>query len=325
MNTSPHQKMPIQFETIYRVNIFTATVHMISGVVILISTIDDDPVAPALSSGNSTGPYLPAVCFSAIRNGSRPHFHVEPEAAVESEDYITALVVTFFLLSAAFQYAQSWNKDAYSARVKSNDVNILRYIEYSLSASVMMILIACIVGVYDVFTHILIFTCTFLCMMLGLVADFIRVLTASLKTLTSSQTSTEYTRLLPQDESTVLEKCVTDGGFLMWGVHLMGWVAIIVPYAVFIYAYVNTAYRNWHCLENPSDMKVPWFVSFIIVLQGCLFSSFGVVQTVQFYTAGTMGNNAEDVGTYTEMTFILLSLIAKSLLGWIAASQIIFA
>jgi len=348
---NPNTKMPLQFDTLYYLNICTATIHLISGVIISIGARGLDPVAPSLSSGNSTGPYLPAVCFGPTPGGGRPRFHIEPESVAETRDYLTTLVVTFFLLSAGFQYAQSWNKQEYSQRVKSNGVNELRYVEYSISASVMMILIACVVGVYDVFTHILIFTCTFLCMMLGLVADFVRVLTENMKTVNKTciiqDTSTERDdeqsagrygnekqSLVPvsntpsADDRTLIEECIRHGEWLMWGIHGLGWVAIMVPYlAVFMVAYFNTIHRSWDCLANlgTSVPEVPWFVTLIIVIQLGLFSSFGVVQIVQFYKSGKKNYNAEAVGIYTELAFITLSLAAKSLLGWLAATQIIFA
>jgi hypothetical protein len=324
--------------TIYYLNLITATAHLISGVTILLIARGLDPSPESGSSMETISPYLPAVCFEAAREGGgRPEFNMQPESVVETRGYLTTLVVAFFYLSAGFQYAQSWEKDKYLTRVKSNDVNICRYVEYSLSASVMMVLIGMVVGVYDIFTHILVFTCTFLCMILGLVADFLRVMHGNMKEANRNQRSNtglaqEETKKLidgyPNPDSTHIEECIKHTELLMWGVHFLGWIAIMVPYlAVFMVAYFRTANRSWECLQDlgPEAPDIPWFVTPIILSQFLLFSVFGIVQTVQFYKSGKEHPEVEKIGIYTELAFILLSLIAKSVLGWLAATQIIFA
>lgn len=370
--------MTISFDHLYYFNLFTATIHLISGVSIWVMASLLDPVSPSISasSRNSTGPYLPAVCFDpppgspqmsnatdmnhtnmnhttmnlttmnetiAFVRGSRPRFYIEPEPFAEARDYIATIVVMFFLLSAIFQYTQCIFKTAYKQRIEVNGVNELRYVEYCLSASLMMILIACVVGVFDVFTHILLFTCTFLCMILGLVADFVRVLTATMKEVneneptTASAESIINARIFPSqavgetqklvESRPSLNLAITHGGWIMWGLHFMGWVAILVPYfAVFMVAYFTTASKSWDCLQKQAgDLPdVPPFVTWIIFVQFLLFASFGGVQFVQFYMAGIPNYNKESVGTGTELAFIILSLGAKSILGWVAASQIIF-
>jgi hypothetical protein len=342
MDELPHGRS----DTIYYLNIFTATIHLISGVTIRIIADQLDPTPPIVPRDNTATPYLPAVCFDLDDDEGRPQFQIEPQSVAETRPYLTALVVTFFFLSAGFQYAQSWEKDKYIRRVTTNDVNILRYVEYSLSASVMMVLIACAVSVYDVFTHILIFTCTFLCMMLGLVADFIRVLRRTMHSVLEPDDGEQDEKdgqesqvffgpelsRLSTDQRDHLTECIRDGGRLMWGLHFMGWVAIMVPYlAVFMVAYFNTGYRGWECLEKVGDdvEMVPWPITLIIISQFFLFSSFGVVQLVQFYASWRDGPRTaeyrEKIGINTEMAFIILSLTAKSLLGWVAATQIIFA
>jgi hypothetical protein len=181
--------------------------------------------------------------------------------------------------------------------------------------------------------------------MLGLVADFIRVLRRTMHSVLVPEDGEqgeqggqgELVRLEPKlprlqtAQRRYLEKCIRDGGRLMWGLHFMGWVAIMVPYlAVFMVAYFNTGYRGWDCLKNVGDdtEMVPWPITLIIISQFFLFSSFGVVQVVQFYVSWDDGPRTAEVrkkiGISTEMAFIILSLTAKSLLGWVAATQIIF-
>jgi uncharacterized membrane protein len=343
-----HLKMSDSFEKLYYLNVFTATVHLISGSYISFRASTLEPI-PASASKNSTGPYLPAVCFDPPEGRGRPRFYIEPEPVAEYREYITTLVVMFFMLSAFFQYAQCLSKKAYRNRIESNGVNELRYVEYCISASVMMILIACVVGIFDVFTHILIFTLSFLCMILGLIADFVRKLTETMNEVreslvdTTSENSSSPTDVFANvsitgssSEATVqllnrtsgLDDCIKHGGFIMWGLHFLGWVAILVPYfAVFFVAYFTSVNKNWECLDknDPDLPDVPQWVTYIIFGQFFLFSVFGVVQTVQFYQSRNVKTNKKSVGIGTELAFILLSLLSKSILGWIAAAQIIFA
>ena len=114
----------------------------------------------------------------------------------------------------------------------------------------------------------------------------------------------------------------------MWGLHFLGWVAVFVPYfAVFFVAYFTSVNKNWECLDknDPDLPDVPPWVTYIIFGQFVLFSVFGVVQTVQFYQSRNVKINKKSVGIGTELAFIVLSLLSKSILGWIAAAQIIFA
>ena len=315
----------ITFNVIYGLNLFTAAVHATSATITaLVYLGNPTSMAPAMSG--STSPYLPSVCFTprqagapVVETGRRPGFEVKLEEFVDIKTYLAAIVILFFALSAAFQAAQGAIKGKYHDRVVNNRVNLLRYVEYSLSASLMMVGIACTLMIYDFFTHVLIFTLTFLCMHIGLVADFIRVLKNSLTKIS------EATDGVQMDVEIHPSTCMKDLGKLKWFTHWLGWIAIMVPYvAVFFVNYLRTALRASDCMRDlPTGTiipAVPIGVHGIIISRFSLFSIFGFVQYRQF----SRKDSPEKIGLATEHSFILLSLVAKSLLGWLLAFNVLF-
>jgi uncharacterized membrane protein len=337
-NTKPNASSPLKemfyqvigigitFKVIYGLNFFTAAVHATSATIIALVYMGN-PSPVSLESRESTSPYIPAVCFTprpanavAIDPSHRPGFSVRLEEFIELKTYLAFIVVLFFALSAAFQAAQGARKAKYRDRVVNNRVNLLRYVEYSLSASLMMVGIACTLMIYDFFTHVLIFALTFLCMHIGLVADFLRVLQNSLTRIK------EATEGVQMDVEIHPSTCIKDLGKLKWFTHWLGWIAIMVPYiAVFAVNYLRSALRSADCMRNlPADTvipSIPLFVHFVLASQFTLFSIFGFVQYRQF----SRKDSDEKIGLATEHSFIILSLVAKSLLGWLLAFNVLFA
>jgi len=177
---------------VHALNCWTGVLHTANAVFVLIVWIatQPDPAIPALGLEETVGPYLPALCFnqSAVSEGGPPPFSVVPETAADPKTYLLMIILLFFLLSAGFQlFDGMYDREAYYSRLINNDVNALRYIEYSMSASLMMIGIACSLFVFDLYTHVLVFTCTMLCMMLGLVSDSLRFLACTMTKLLEEQ------------------------------------------------------------------------------------------------------------------------------------------
>ena len=164
----------VTFETIYWLNFFTAAVHAVSGLVVFVKAFDMTLVTTDIED-EATGPYLPAVCYKSIPSGRIPaYFFVRPQVMWDLKEYTATLVTLFFMLSSVFQVLQASDRSLYKERVERNGTNLLRYVEYSFSVSFMMVCIATTLKIFDLFTHILIFTCTFACMSLGLVSDCLR-------------------------------------------------------------------------------------------------------------------------------------------------------
>ena len=146
--------------------------------------------------------------------------------------------------------------------------NYFRWIEYSISSSVMIVLIAQVTGIADITALIAIF---------GVNASMIL-----------------FGWLQEKYESP------GNGGWLPF---IFGCITGIVPW-IAVLLYVITP-------GNPSEAAPPGFVYGIVVTIFVLFNSFAWVQYKQYQAKGKWSNYL-----HGERTYIVLSLVAKSLLAW---------
>lgn len=190
-------------------------------------------------------------------------------------------VIVFFLLSGVFQ-SVNWGREGYS----EEKTNPLRFIEYSISASIMLVLIALVNGIFDQSIIILLAVSCAACQLCGLVSEQLLHLYKVHKNDT--------------DLSNHLK-------VLAWVAHITGWLLILTAYAI-IFRYYDISNRN-------SDGQAPEFVTIIVISIFVLFSSFGVVQLLE------MTETIEyDIA---ELVYVCLSLTAKSLLGWIIFANVL--
>ena len=234
---------------------------------------------------------------------------------------IAALFISFFLLSAVFQFLfliSIEHKDS----ILSNRPQWFRYTEYSLSASCMIVAIFISFGMLDSYLHVAVFVLTFLCMAIGLVADYIRFLSLS----------------TGADET--LQKNMRG---VSLGLHYISWIPVLVVWCMLWLVILDMAFGQEVC-HHPNGNELPSWVWSVLVTQFILFISFGYVQRVQFrkqydidylllYSTGLQYNpqflNLNDsyvaatVGLQTETAFVALSVVAKSTLGWIVYSQVL--
>ena len=315
----------VTFETIYGLNFFTAAVHAVSALVIFVNAFDMQPITRTLED-EAIGPYLPAVCFQSGRSNAIPdYFFVKPQMVWELKAYTATLVTLFFLLSAVFQTVQGGDKSSYRKRVESNGTNVLRYVEYSFSVSLMVVCIATTLMIFDIFTHVLVFTCTFACMSLWLVSDCLRANAQRLHIVLR-----KYPGIIEIQET--FDKL----NRLKWTTHYMGWLTFMKLYIfVFGVAYFRTVNRDWDCLQSllVNTPATPEWVHAVIISQFLLFSCFGLIQFLQFRATpdGTKRMTVSEeiqenmrIGITTEFSFIMLSLTAKSILGWVVAGNVLF-
>ena len=261
-----------------------------------------------------------SVCWSGSAAENTLQFHNEPQGVWDRRTYLFYLVEAFFLLSASFQSYHVVNKEHYKAVVENNLVQSVRYWEYSLSASCMFVAISVVLFVNSFYFHVLIFVCSFCCMQFGLVADHLRVLTTKL---------IKSGAVMVTDDSAYLFHITNYA-------HAIGWIPVLLPYAVLVVHYYFTSSLDWQCLANtPNVETVPWFVTLIVFSQFFLFCSFGFVQILQLRSEHKLPSRilsdkeASDaianIGMAAEWRFIFLSLTAKLLLGWLIAARVLFA
>lgn len=178
------------------------------------------------------------------------------------------LIAAFFILSALAHLiiATVYNK-SYVKNLKLG-INRGRWIEYSISASVMMLAISQLVGIYDAGTLLAIFGLTSIMNLLGLVME--------VHNQTTQKTN--------------------------WISYWIGCLAGIIPWAL-------VAFTMWLGADNGS--AAPTFVYWIFVSIFIFFSCFALNMVLQYKKIGPWKDYL-----YGERAYIILSLVAKSLLAW---------
>lgn len=179
------------------------------------------------------------------------------------------LVALFFFMSAlAHGLLATYLRDWYESNLK-NHINKMRWIEYSFSASTMMIGIALLSGIYDLSSLVMIFSLTAVMNLCGLVME------------------------LHNNKS----KDVS------WVSFVVGCIAGIVPWLVIgIYFWGSNMYGSG---------QIPTFVYWIYVSLFVFFNCFAINMYLQYKRIGKWSDYL-----YGERVYMILSLVAKSLLAW---------
>jgi hypothetical protein len=232
-------------------NLIMAAFHGIQGVIILgFSRAFDIPITGSFLTFDQTTQTL------------------EPATTVLFDLSIPLLVALFFFLSAvahlfiATLYNKKYNQDL------GRGVNKIRWIEYSISASIMMVAIAVLVGVYDLTSLVMIFVLIALMNLLGLVME--------IHNQTTKKTN--------------------------WLSYWLGCLAGIVPWFVI-------GFYFWLSAEQGS--APPDFVYWIFVSIFIFFNLFAINMVLQYKKIGPWKDYL-----YGERVYIILSLVAKTLLAW---------
>ncbi len=234
-----------------RLNLIAGFLHLAQGILVLIlSKSFALPISGSYLSFNET--------TQKLDPASETLFNIQ----------LPLLIALFFFLSAFFHFyiATVYNKK-YNAELKLG-INKMRWIEYSISASVMMVAISLLVGVYDLMSLLMIFVLTSVMNLMGLVME--------VHNQTTKKTN--------------------------WLSYYIGCLAGIIPWIVI-------AFYMWLGAENGSS--APTFVYWIFVSIFVFFSCFAVNMILQYKKIGPWKDYL-----YGERSYIILSLVAKSLLAW---------
>jgi len=192
-----------------------------------------------------------------------------PSSAEIGSVNLAWFIVIFFLLSSlahlfiATVYRQTYEKNLMLG------INKIRWFEYAFSASVMMIAISLLSGIYDLSSLIMIFALDSIMNLLG----------------------------LAMEQVNQGRKQVT------WLSFILGCIAGIIPWLVFgIYVYGAQQYGGGN---------IPSFVYWIYVSIFIFFNSFAINMILQYKKVGPWKDYL-----FGEKVYIILSLVAKSLLAW---------
>ena len=240
-----------------------------------------------------------------------PHMQVTP-GWKDSKSSISLhwLVVTFFALSGLFQTVSAVMGLAGGSNASSPT---LRFIEYSITSSIMIVAIALQVGIMDAHTLALLATLIWAMMMCSLVCEKGR---AAKKILTDVMQSAHHNNkkndgqvyshsefgesLDEYDEEKKVSGALTKAVYIT---HFIGWALLSVTF----YVIIGTFHGSQKSCDAPGS--APNFVWAIVYSQAVLFSSFLLVQMIEIGEAVHW--------TQAEMAYILLSFVSKTLLGWL--------
>jgi len=234
-----------------RLNLIMGFVHLTQGIaILLLSKIFTLPISGSFLAFNSNTQSL------------------EPTTQTLFNLSLPLLIAVFFFLSAtahfviATVYNKQYNKDL------SVGINRARWIEYSLSASIMMVAISLLVGIYDAMSLVMIFALSAIMNLMGLVME--------VHNQTTKRTN--------------------------WLSFWVGCLAGAIPWVVI-------AFYLWLGADNGSN--APGFVYWIFASIFLFFNCFAVNMVLQYKKIGPWKDYI-----YGERAYIILSLVAKSLLAW---------
>jgi len=183
------------------------------------------------------------------------------------------LVAAFFFISAfAHLSIATYYNRAYNANLLKG-INKARWWEYAFSASIMLIAIAMLVGVYDLGELILVFG-------LGMVMNFMGL-------------------MMEVHNQGVLAR----GEKPNWLSFKIGSLAGVIPWLVIALSFWAGAHFD--------GSRPPAFVYWIYVSIFIFFNCFAVNMILQYKKVGKWSDYL-----YGERAYIILSLVAKSLLAW---------
>jgi len=202
-----------------------------------------------------------------------------------SQVYIAREVIIFFFVTSFFHGLYAVMGESYDKLIKNGN-NSLRWVEYSISATFMIRIIALQSGIRDQNTLTLITSSTIGIMLQGQIVE--AALANNKGKLTSEQKSVVMTSTL------------------------IGWVLMIANFWVIIKQYMGLN-DDIDALGCPG-VEIPDFVLYIIITQLIFYSTFGLIQIYQIYQR--INGKKVDYSNIERM-YLIDSLMSKVTLGGI--------
>ena len=261
-------------------------------------------------------------------------YSVNVEGSTHVNGLIGWSIVGFFLLSSAFQVIISWRATAFKHFLLVDAVQVNRYLEYTLSASLMIIATLAAFGITDAIILTFAFFITAGCMLAGLLADKF------------SHMDTQWQKVQTEPDAVVQPQ------LRRWavGCHVLSWAYFVVVWNLLRwYLYTRTLLdsdtRDAQCnvpvdssmWTLPADMT--WALQLIFWGQLLFWAAFGVVQVRQFVKRGTLvdllpatayrktmyehQNEVLDTAIQAEESFVCLSIGAKTILAWLLLTRVL--
>ncbi|MEG2270071.1 MAG: heliorhodopsin HeR [Bacilli bacterium] len=255
METQIAQK---KFTSLKRFNLVMGVLHLLQGIMMLTLSLVWDKITS----------FTPAIYGSFLSFNSI----LGRLVTVQDELFLLPfgiLVSLFFFLSSFFHLLVSAIpavEKVYIAGLQKN-TNSFRWIEYSLSSSLMIMLIAVLFGINDLYTLLLIFGLNAAMNLFGL----------------------------------LMEKMNSGKPKINWIPFIFGAIVGILPWIIIIISGFARADLS----------QIPWFIYAIFVSYFILFNCFPINMILQYKGIGKWKDYL-----YGEKVYIILSLVAKTLLAW---------
>lgn len=205
---------------------------------------------------------------------------------------IPLMTTLFFGITSLFHLAISFDiglfqLNSFYLKQLYESHNYARWVEYSITASIMIVLIANPVGIQDIRSLLLVVALCVTTMLFGAICDLI-----SAANINDRKSYTNWDQ--------------------MTAVYLMGWVPYMSMWAIIFSQFAANA-DNETVLTSSNGtitdrLKMPDVVYLIVIGQFVLFTSFGFVQGVQIYLGPSRYY-------YGEVAYVILSLTSKAFLG----------
>jgi hypothetical protein len=212
--------------------------------------------------------------FTLPINYSYPFFNtttqeIGPISQTLFDVRIGPLVALFLFISAIAHFLLATVLYKWYVKRLKNNINPARWYEYSISASLMIVVIAMLTSIYDLGTLIAIFTLTAVMNLMGLMME--------LHNQTTKKTN--------------------------WTSYIIGCIAGFVPWVVIFISLIGAV--------TASGGSVPDFVIGIYISIAIFFNLFAINMILQYKKIWKWKDYL-----YGEKVYIILSLVAKSLLAW---------
>lgn len=156
------QKSKITFEKLRNYNLIAAFLHLLQGILVLFLSDSSKGTQPITSN------FLAEDKLATSASGEQI---LVPASHHLFDINLAFLIAGFFFVSAlAHLIIATWRRKTYEKDLK-NGVNRSRWVEYSISASIMMVSIALLTGILDIASLLMIFALTAIMSLLGLTME----------------------------------------------------------------------------------------------------------------------------------------------------------
>lgn len=280
-------------------NGITACIHFLNAVTILSLTLNtgQDLIYKITASYADWAPTQdnPNIERTVI-TGER--FSISKKDIQAHELSLAYLIFFFFMLSFLFQAVAGFFPQLYPFdELLSKGQHPLRFIEYSISAPLMLIAISLLCGVFDLYALIGIGVLCSVCQMFGLLAEYLAAI-PKVKEKAGDEETALLKRIETQQETI---------NMYVWIAHIAGWICILGSWIPIFASFLVS--------NSQSETKAPEFVYAIVISMFIMFNLFGFNQL--FELSGFYSHEQ------AEVTYIMLSLIAKTLLGWMIFANVL--